>query len=102
MVQNDLAAFVRCRSNGQVERRLVGDDVLGSASLELPDSKVYLGAGPILTASDHVRIIVHGKGAHGAFPHGRAVHPYRLAGRWSERPSRVSMWRQRRSRRRFE
>ena len=34
-----------------------------------PTGKVYLGAGPILTASDHVRIIVHGKGAHGAFPH---------------------------------
>lgn len=34
-----------------------------------PTGKIYLGEGPILTASDYVRIVVHGKGAHGAFPH---------------------------------
>ena len=52
MVQDELAALVRCRSNGQVERRLVGDDVLGGAGLELPDSD-DTGIARIEIARDH-------------------------------------------------
>lgn len=64
--------------DGLAERIPHPDVALGQHVMPMPAGMIAIGPGPVMSQSDSLRIVLHGRGAHGSMPH-LSVDPVVLA-----------------------